>query len=126
MGNLGQPRGLDTEIRSGGTGLSAGEAQLLALSRVFLKDPKVVILDEPTSRLDRSTERLIEHALERLVTGRIVVIIAHHLLTVERCDDIMILEAGQVVERGDRKRLAVDSSTLFHHLLKTGMEEVLE
>ena len=120
-----QPDGLDTELRSGGTGLSTGEAQLLALSRVFLKDPKVVILDEPTSRLDRSTERLIERALGELVTGRVVVIIAHHLVTVERCDDIMILEDGQVVERGDRERLATDSRTRFHHLLQTGMEEVL-
>ena len=64
-----QPDGLDTRLRSGGTGLSAGEAQLLALSRVFLKDPDMVVLDEPTSRLDRATEALIEGALDELAAG---------------------------------------------------------
>ena len=120
-----QPDGLDTQLRSGGAGLSSGEAQLLSLSRVFLKDPQVVILDEPTSRLDRGTERLIESALDEVMTGRTVMIIAHHLATVARCDDIMILEDGRIVEHGDRKRLAADPNTRYHHLLQTGMEEVL-
>ena len=118
-----QPDGLDTELQSGGTGLSSGQAQLLALSRVLLKDPSVVVLDEPTSRLDRATEALIERALDQLVAGRTVVIIAHHLATVERCDDILVLEDGRVVEQGDRKSLAADSNSHFHHLLRTGLEE---
>ena len=118
-----QPEGLDTRLRSGGSGLSSGEAQLLALSRVFLKDPAVVVLDEPTSRLDRATEALIELALDELVTGRTVVLIAHHLATVERCDDILVLEDGRVVEQGERERLASDSGSRFHRLLQTGLEE---
>ena len=118
-----QRDGLDTLLQSGGTGLSSGQAQLLALSRVFVKDPKVVVLDEPTSRLDRATEALIERALDQLVAGRTVVIIAHHLATVERCDDILVLEDGRVIEQGDRKSLAADPNSHFHHLLQTGLEE---
>ena len=117
-----QPDGLDTELRSGGAGLSSGEAQLLALSRVFLEEPDVVVLDEPTSRLDRATEALIEGALDELAAGRTVVLIAHHLATVERCDDILVLEDGRVVEMGERERLAADPGSRFSHLLRTGME----
>ena len=118
-----QPDGLDTQLGSGGTGLSSGEAQLLALSRVFLKDPQVVVLDEPTSRLDRATEALIERALDELVTGRTVVLIAHHLATVQRCDDILVLDDGRVIEQGSREQLAADPGSRFHHLLQTGLEE---
>ena len=117
-----QPNGLDTQLRSGGTGLSSGEAQLLALSRVFLRNPDVVVLDEPTSRLDRATEALIERALDELVAGRTVVLIAHHLATVQRCDDILVLEDGRVVEHGRRERLAADPGSRFRSLLQTGME----
>ena len=118
-----QPDGLDTQLGSGGSGLSSGEAQLLALSRVFLKDPQVVVLDEPTSRLDRATEALIERALDELVTGRTVVLIAHHLATVQRCDDILVLDDGRVIEQGSRERLAADPGSRFHRLLQTGLEE---
>ena len=118
-----QPDGLDTQLQSGGAGLSSGQAQLLALSRVFLNDPQVVVLDEPTSRLDRATEALIERALDELVAGRTVVIIAHHLATLERCDDILVLEDGRVVEQGNRERLAADPNSRFYHLLQTGLEE---
>ena len=118
-----QPDGLDTPLGSGGSGLSSGEAQLLALSRVFLKDPHVVVLDEPTSRLDRATEALIESALDELVAGRTVVLIAHHLATVQRCDDILVLDDGRVIEQGSRERLAADPGSRFHRLLQTGLEE---
>ena len=118
-----QPRGLDTQLRSGAMGLSSGEAQLLALSRVFLKDPEVVVLDEPTSRLDRATEALIERALDELTAGRTVVLIAHHLATVQRCDDILVLDDGRVIEHGNRERLAADPGSRFHRLLQTGLEE---
>ena len=75
-------------------GLSAGEAQLVALARVFLKDPGLVVLDEASSRLDPATERLLEHAISRLLDGRTGVVIAHRLATVERADRILILEDG--------------------------------
>ena len=121
----GLPDGLDTYLDPDGGGLSSGEAQLLAFARVFLKDPGLVVLDEATSRLDRSTEASIEQALDRLLEGRTVLIVAHHLATVQRCDDIVILEDGQVLESGERERLASDASAQFHRLLQTGLEEVL-
>ena len=119
------PDGLDTGLLSEGGGLSAGEAQLLAFARVFLKGSGVLILDEASSRLDRSTEQMIEHAVDRLVRDRTVIVIAHHLATIRRCDEIAILEHGRLVEHGDRESLAADASTRFHRLLQTGLEEVL-
>ena len=92
--------GLDTELGSGGKGLSAGEQQLLAFARVFLQDPGVVILDEPSSRLDPATEGLLAVATERLFSGRTVVIVAHRLDTVRTADEIMVVESGQVAEHG--------------------------
>src|SRR6476646_2388281 len=92
------PRGLDTMLEAGGGGLSAGESQLLAFTRIFLKDPGLVILDEASSRLDPATERLVERAVGRLVQGRTGIIIAHRLDTVDRADTILILEDGRVVE----------------------------
>ena len=119
------PDGLDTMLQPDGGGLSSGEAQMLAFARVFLKEPSVVVLDEATSRLDRSTEAAIERAIDRLVKKRTVLIVAHHLATLQRCDDIVILENGQVVEAGERELLASDPTTRFHGLLQTGLEEVL-
>ncbi len=117
--------GLDTELESGGGGLSAGEAQLLAFTRIFLKDPGLVILDEASSRLDPATEDLIERAVDRLVQNRTALVIAHRLGTVERADEIMILDKGRIIEQGEREALASDPDARFYHLLQTGMEEVL-
>ena len=119
------PDGLDTMLQPDGGGLSSGEAQMLAFARVFLKDPGLVILDEATSRLDPGTEASIKAAIDRLVRGRTVLIVAHHLATIQRCDDIVILESGRLVESGERKLLASDPTTRFHRLLQTGLEEVL-
>jgi ATP-binding cassette subfamily B protein len=121
----GLPSGLDTVLETGSAGLSAGQAQLLAFARVFLRDPGLVILDEASSRLDPATEALIERAVDRLLAGRTGVIIAHRLATVERADDILILDAGRVAERGARAALAADPDSRFSRLLRTGMEEVL-
>ncbi|MBN1641674.1 MAG: ABC transporter ATP-binding protein [Anaerolineae bacterium] len=118
--------GLDTELESGGGGLSAGEQQLLAFARIFLKDPGLVILDEASSRLDPATEHLIERAVDKLVQGRTAIVIAHRLGTVQRADEIMILENGEIREHGARARLASDPGSRFYSLLQTGMmEEVL-
>lgn len=119
------PAGLDTELVSGGSSLSAGEAQLLALTRVFLRNPSLVILDEASSRLDPATEHLLEQAIERLLAERTAIIIAHRLQTVERADEIMILENGNVVEYGKRQTLLQDQNSRFSYLLKTGIEEAL-
>jgi ATP-binding cassette subfamily B protein len=117
--------GLDTMLESGSGGLSAGQAQLLAFARIFLRDPGLVILDEASSRLDPATEVLIERAVDRLLEGRTGVIIAHRLATVERADDILILEDGRAVEHGDRASLAADDSSRFSGLLRTGIEDLL-
>lgn len=115
--------GLDSEMLSGG--LSAGEAQLLAFARVFLRDPGLVILDEASSRLDPATERHIERAIDALLADRTGVVIAHRLATVQRCDRILILDEGRIVEQGPRAALAQDSSSRFSALLRTGLEQVL-
>ena len=92
-------------LEAGGGGLSAGEAQLLAFTRIFLEDAGLVVLDEASSRLDPATEELIEQAVGRLLRGRTGVIIAHRLDTVTRADDILILHNGSVAEYGDRVEL---------------------
>jgi ATP-binding cassette subfamily B protein len=119
------PAGLDTVLEAGGGGLSAGEAQLLALARVFLRDPGLVILDEASSRLDPATERLLERAVNRLLEGRTAIVIAHRLATVQRADEIVILDGGRVCERGSRQVLVNDPASRFYGLLQTGLEEVL-
>jgi len=112
------PAGLDTVLATGGAGLSAGQAQLLAFARVFLRDPGLVILDEASSRLDPATERLLERAMDRLLHGRTAIVIAHRLATVRRADTIMVLEHGRVAEYGPREQLARDPDSHFARLLQ--------
>ncbi|MFZ6030181.1 MAG: ABC transporter ATP-binding protein [Chloroflexota bacterium] len=119
------PHGLDSRIDSSGKNLSAGEAQLLAFTRIFLKDPGVIILDEASSRLDAGSERLIEAAIEKLLENRTGIIIAHRLHTVQRADHILILENGKVQEFGRRRDLAHDPASRFSGLLQTNLAEVL-
>jgi ATP-binding cassette, subfamily B, bacterial len=119
------PAGLDTVLGSGGQGLSAGEAQLLAFTRLFLKDPGLVVLDEASSRLDPATETLLEQVIDRLFEGRTALIIAHRLKTIQKADDILILENGRVLEYGSRRALAADPHSRFSRLLQTGLEEAL-
>ena len=119
------PEGLDTMLEAGGAGLSAGQAQLLAFCRIYLADPGLVILDEASSRVDPATEQLIERAVDGLLADRTGIIIAHRLATVQRADDILILEDGHVVEYGDRTVLMADENSRLSHLLAAGMEEVL-
>ena len=119
------PDGLDTRLESGGHSLSAGEAQLLAMTRIFLRSPGLVILDEASSRLDPVTEQRLERAIDRLLQNRTAIIIAHRLGTVQRAGEIMILEDGRVSEYGDRLQLAADPQSRFYSLLQTGLEEVL-
>ncbi|MHA1170070.1 MAG: ABC transporter ATP-binding protein, partial [Candidatus Hodarchaeales archaeon] len=119
------PNGLETIIKSEECGLSAGEEQLLALTRAFLKNPKIVILDEASSRLDPATERQIEIALEKLLQGRSAIIIAHRLTTLYKVDDILILSDGEMMEYGSREDLAKNPNSEFSQLLQKGIEEVL-
>ncbi len=119
------PDGLDSILSSGGGSLSAGEAQLLAFARVFLSDPGLVILDEASSRLDPLTENRIEAAISRLLEERTCIMIAHRLSTVQRADQILILESGRIVENGSRAELAGNPDSRFSRMLAVGLEEVL-
>jgi len=119
------PGGLDAELASGGRSLSAGESQLLALARVFLRDPGFVILDEASSRMDPATERRLERAIDALLAGRGGIVIAHRLDTLRRADDILLLEGGEALEYGDRATLAADPDSRFGRLLREGVDGVL-
>jgi ATP-binding cassette subfamily B protein len=92
--------GLEHVVREGGSGLSAGERQLISIARALLADPRILILDEATSNIDRPTEILIEQALDRLLHGRTSIIIAHRLSTVRRADQILVVEHGRITQRG--------------------------
>jgi ATP-binding cassette subfamily B protein len=118
------PEGLETMLDPR-AGVSAGEAQLLAFARVFFKDPGLVILDEASSRLDPATERIIDHAVDELLRGRTAIIIAHRLRTVQRADEILILDQGRVIEQGAREHLVRDEHSRFAALLRVGLEDVL-
>ncbi len=112
------PSGLDTMIGPQGGGLSAGEAQLLAFVRVLLRDPGLIILDEASSRLDPVTERLISVAVGRLLDQRTGIIIAHRLATVQRVDQIIILDGGRIIENGPPQMLAQRSTSRYAQLLR--------
>ena len=114
---------LDTVVESGA--LSAGESQLLAFARVFLRDPSVIVLDEASSKLDPATEALLERAMTELLRGRTAIIIAHRLKTIERADDILILERGRVLEAGTRVGLTANPDSIFSGLRRKGLDEVL-
>ncbi|HEU4321960.1 MAG TPA: ABC transporter ATP-binding protein [Roseiflexaceae bacterium] len=117
------PAGLDTPLLAEG-GMSAGQAQLLAFARVLLRDPGLVILDEASARLDPATEKRLDVAIDRLLQGRSAIIIAHRISTVQRADQIVILEGGRVAEAGPRVALAADPASRFTGLLRAGLEEV--
>jgi ATP-binding cassette subfamily B protein len=99
------PEGLDTEVREGGSRLSAGEKQLISLTRAALADPAILVLDEATSNLDPGTEHEVEQALERLMEGRTVIVVAHRLSTAARADRIAVIDDGQLRELGSHAEL---------------------
>jgi subfamily B ATP-binding cassette protein MsbA len=99
------PEGLQTRVGERGVKLSGGQRQRLAIARVFLKDPAVVVLDLGTSSLDSECERLVEEAMEELLEGRSTLIIAHRLSTVQRADRVVVLDRGRVVEEGTHAEL---------------------
>jgi ATP-binding cassette, subfamily B, bacterial len=118
---------LDRPLGGGGLGMSAGEAQLVALSRVWLRDPDVLVLDEATARVDPATEERIDAAVTSLMRGRTTLIIAHRLSTLHQVDYIMVVEHGTVVEFGARDDLVGDDDSRFRQLLDiAGDDESLE
>jgi ABC-type multidrug transport system fused ATPase/permease subunit len=99
--------GLGHVVREGGAGLSAGERQLISIARALVADPRILILDEATSNIDRPTEVLIERAFDTLLRGRTSLIVAHRLATVRRADEIVVLEHGRIAQRGTYDELMV-------------------
>ena len=97
----------------------------MALTRVFLKNPKIVILDEASSRVDPATEQLLNIAVNRLISGRLAIVIAHRLSTLEKVDDIMILTKGSILEYDNRTSLINDANSIFNQYLEKGMQEIL-
>jgi putative ABC transport system ATP-binding protein len=96
----GLPEGVATHVGQRGESLSAGERQLVAVARAYVADPDLLVLDEATSAVDPATERRLTHALDRLTDGRTTLTIAHRLSTAERADEILVVDAGRVVQRG--------------------------
>jgi ATP-binding cassette, subfamily B, bacterial MsbA len=99
------PQGFDTVLGERGTRLSGGQRQRIAIARALLRDPPILILDEATSALDTESERLVQQAIERLMQDRTVLVIAHRLATVRDADEIVVLEGGQIVQRGSHEEL---------------------
>lgn len=120
-----QSRGLDYLLSPGGRDLSAGQAQLLALARAFLRDPSVVVLDEASSRLDPVTEARLEGSVARLLSGRTAMVIAHRLETLDRVDLILVMDSGRVAEFGAPADLLADPKSQFSQLRSKDLSEVL-
>jgi ABC-type multidrug transport system fused ATPase/permease subunit len=110
--------GLEHVVREGGAGLSAGERQLISIARALVADPRVLILDEATSNIDRPSEVLIERAFDTLLRGRTSIIIAHRLATVRRADEILVLERGRITQRGTYDEL-MEADGPFRRLATT-------
>ncbi len=107
----GMPDGYSTVVGERGVELSGGQRQRIAIARALLRDPPILIFDEATSALDTESERLIQDAIERLLEGRTVFVVAHRLSTVQRADQILVMEDGRIVERGDHGTLMARSGT---------------
>lgn len=116
------PNGYETQVGDRGTQLSGGQRQRIAIARAILADPAILILDEATSSLDAESERLVQGALDKLMENRTSIIIAHRLSTVRRCDQILVLSAGTVIERGTHEELVGNPGSLYATLARLQLE----
>ena len=117
------PHGYETVVGERGVELSGGQRQRIAIARALLRDAPILVLDEATSALDTESERVIQDAVERLLQGRTVFVIAHRLSTVQRADQILVLDGGRVVERGTHASLLAESG-LYRRLYELQFEDV--
>ncbi len=112
------PQGLDTLVGERGIQLSGGQKQRVAIARAILKDPQLLILDEATSSLDTESEHLVQEALQKLMKGRTTLVIAHRLSTIKEADQIIVLQSGQIVQKGTHNELLNQEDGLYRKLLK--------
>ena len=105
--------GLETLIGERGVKLSGGQRQRIAIARAILANPKIIILDEATSNLDTESEALIQKSLEKLIKNRTTIIIAHRLSTIRKADQILVIESGQIVERGNHDDLITNKGRYY-------------
>jgi len=117
------PQGYDTMLLPDGGGISQGQRQLLAIARVFLADPAILVLDEATSSIDTITELHIREALQRLMAGRTSIVIAHRLNTIRRADRILVLDRGRIIEQGTHEELMALSG-FYSSLVRSGRQTV--
>ena len=118
----GLPHGLDTRVGERGLSLSGGQRQRLAIARALLADPRVLILDDATSSVDSSTERLIKLALDEAMAGRTTFIIAHRLSTIALADEIVVLDRGTVLAHGNHEQL-LQTSELYAEIVAKGLPD---
>lgn len=116
------PQGYDTVLSGDGSGLSQGQRQLISIARAAVADPPVMILDEATSSIDTRTEAIVQKGMDRLMLGRTVFVIAHRLSTVQNSDVIMVLEQGNIIERGPHDALIAQKGKYYQ--LYTGAFEL--
>lgn len=109
------PQGYETWLGERGVQLSGGQRQRIAIARVILKNPRILILDEATSALDTESERSVQEALDRLMTGRTSIVIAHRLSTVINADRILVLKDGAIAEQGRHEEL-LSQNSIYRHL----------